>query len=251
MSRNPLVLLHGFMGSEVTFAGFDRGISRKLIPVGIPLPADDFDEALSSGHEAVARQILEGLDARGVNEFALLGYSMGGRVAMHIAALAPDRVERLILESAHPGLDSEQEREMRRRHDAAWAIRIRTEWPRVLEDWYNQSVFSSLSPTLRERLIQEKRSCDPEEAALTLESLSLGRQRPLWQDIADFHGPTLFISGEMDQRYQQVGERLAAHPGPIRHLSLKGAGHVVHREQPEAYLDALESFLSLESSPER
>lgn len=246
MSRLPLVLLHGFMGSEATFTGFDRALRRNQIPLTIPLPAGDLGRGLSVGHDDVANQILARLDTMGVEEFALLGYSLGGRVAMHIAALEPGRVEKLILESAHPGLESKKEREERRLHDEAWANRIRADWPRVLEDWYDQGVFSSLSPALRERLIAEKVEQDPEKAASMLQKLSLGRQRSFWGEMTGLPFPILFVSGEMDLRYKRVGERLAAQPGPIRHVSLRGAGHVVHREQPEAYLDALESFLSLE-----
>ena len=251
MTGHPLVLLHGFMGSAATFDRIGQGLSREVFPVTIPHPDENRSETLSSAHDSMARQILARLDHGGIGRYAVLGYSMGGRLAMHMAALAPERVECMILESAHPGLETQQDREVRRQHDATWAHRIRTGWPNVLEQWYEQDVFASLSLDLRKGLITEKGTQDPDEAATVLEALSLGRQRSFWSELAGFPFPILFISGEMDVRYRQVGERLAGESGPIRHVSLGGAGHVVHREQPEAYLDALESFLSLESSPER
>lgn len=251
MSRLPLVALHGFMGSARAFETLEWSCSRPVMALGIPEPVVEPDASLSSTHDDVARRLIATLQRNNVGRFHLLGYSMGGRLAMHMAAMAPDRIVTLVLESAHPGLESEGDRADRCQHDARWAERIRSEWPQVLEAWYNQDVFSSLTPELRRQLIAEKSGMNAELAATTLEALSLGQQRPIWNEIARLNRPVLFISGEMDERYRAVGERLAALPGPTRHLSIKDAGHVVHREQPEAYLAAVESFLSLESSPER
>jgi len=251
MSRLPVVALHGFMGSPDTFRGLVDGMSRPVLARELPVPDPFVDDALSDAHDRVARCLLDSLETEGVSRFHLLGYSLGGRIAMHMARQAPERVDHVILESAHPGLDDPREREARRNHDAEWAKRIRTGWPDVLDAWYDQGVFASLPSELRTRLRSEKMARDPEFMARTLESLSLGRQRPLWEDLARSASPILFVSGEMDDRYRGIGERLAAQSGPIRHQTLPGAGHVVHREQPEAYLAALESFLSLESSPQR
>lgn len=244
MSRIPLVALHGFMGSAATFGVLDGLSGREVVAMRITAPPSRPGEALSSTHDEVARDLLDSLRSRGVGRFDLLGYSMGGRIAMHMALLAPERVGMLILESAHPGIEAEEGRAARREHDATWADRLRLEWPDVLEAWYEQNVFDSLSPTLRQQLAAEKADMNPNMAAHMLEALSLGRQRPMWEEIAGFEGPSLFVSGEMDERYKQVGERLAALPGPIRHVTVKGAGHVVHREQPEAYLSALRHYLN-------
>ena len=241
----PLVLLHGFMGTPATFRQIEEALDRPLFSPDLTSLWRQSDG--SSGPERaldrLAHLVLADLSDRGVDRFDLLGYSLGGRVAMHLLKSAPDRVDRLILESAHPGLESEAERAARRTHDAAWAQRMRSEWPDVLSAWYDQAVFSSLPDSLRGELIREKQGQDPAVMADMLEGLSLGRQEPLWSVLADGASPILFISGEMDQRYQAIGERLAALSGPIRAVTLQGAGHVVHREQPGTYLGALRSFL--------
>ncbi|MDA0874176.1 MAG: alpha/beta fold hydrolase [Bacteroidetes bacterium] len=239
----PLVLLHGFLGDPATFDVLVEGLDGPALKLdlGEPFPVTD---QLSAGLDAEADRLLGVIASHGIDDFDLLGYSLGGRVAMHMARRASDRVQRLVLESAHPGLDSEAEREARRAHDARWAERIRKAWPAVLNEWYDQAVFASLAGTpLRDTLLHEKSDQDPEVAARQLEAWSLGRQANLWPFLGTWNRPILFISGEMDGRYTGVGERLATASGPIRHLIVEGAGHVVHREQPGPYLAALRSFL--------
>jgi len=271
MTALPVVALHGFMGSPETFSHLKERFPGRMLPVALPEPLavggdDSFEDEslteagenagestggypLSNGHDRVAKHLLAYLTQRGMDRFHLLGYSLGGRIAMHMAELAPERVDGLILESAHPGLEDGMEREARRDHDHAWATRFRVEGRGALESWYEQGVFSSLPDELRKTLIREKSNRSWESDADAMEALSLGGQRSQWEALAERIGPTLFISGEMDERYTKVGERLAMLSGQIRHVALEGTGHVVHREQPAAYLAALQSFLSKQSSP--
>lgn len=233
----PLVLLHGFMGGPGTFDDVVGGLHQPTyaLPLGDGVP---------SSLEGEADRLLETLSREGVHEFDLLGYSLGGRLAMHMAMKAPDRVHRLVLESAHPGMEEASERTARLDHDEQWAERLVDEWPDVLRAWYAQTVFASVADTpLLEAMIREKETRHPGVLARELKAWSLGLQKPKWSYLAHRTHPTLFISGEMDGRYQALGERLVALSGPIRHVSIRGAGHVVHREQPEAYLAALRSFL--------
>lgn len=236
----PLVLLHGFLGQARTFDRIVPALDRPTLALDLGEPRAP-TETPSASLDVEADRLLEAIEAP---VFDLLGYSLGGRVSLHVARRAPERVDRLILESAHPGLPDADERKTRVEHDARWAERIRSQWPEVLEAWYQQPVFASLAgTTLRQILIEEKSARDPEYAARQLDVWSLGRQVDHWSFLAQRDRPTLFISGEMDARYAAIGERLAAASGRIRHSSIAGAGHVVHREQPEAYLAALRSFL--------
>jgi 2-succinyl-6-hydroxy-2,4-cyclohexadiene-1-carboxylate synthase len=253
MKVRPLVALHGFMGSPSTFNALAQHWDGNFVALPLPKPSSPNNASaaltLSSAHEQAAREILADLATKDIQEFDLLGYSLGGRIAIHLARLFPERVHRLVLEAAHPGLDSESERDARREHDRHWAERIRRDGPGMLGEWYEQSVFASLSASLREELIQEKSRQSWSSIPRVLDSFSLGRQAPHWDALTERSRPTLFISGQMDLRYSQVGDRLETQSRQIRHISVPRAGHVVHREQPEAYLGALQSFLIQESSP--
>ncbi len=252
MSAPPVILLHGFMGTPATFDGVRDRLAERLgaevigllLPTPGPTPSGSAGGSLSAHHNLVAKAVLAELDDLGVDAFDIVGYSLGGRIAMHVSRLVPNRVQRLVLEAAHPGLISPEERQHRIEHDLAWAERIRSEWPRVLDDWYGQGVFASARETgLTNAMALEKRDGDAKSHATTLEQLSLGHQAPMWDFLAQMSCPGLFVSGEMDARYRAIGERLASLSGPMRHVNVKGAGHVVHREQPDAYLSTLESFL--------
>lgn len=247
MTARPLIALHGFMGSPATFDSLAQNWDGDFVALSLPKPSLPNNASaaltLSSAHEQAAREILSELVSRGIRDFDLLGYSLGGRIAMHIARVAPGRVYRLVLEAAHPGLESEHDRNARREHDRTWASRIRKEGAGSLNAWYQQSVFDSLSNPLREALIREKRDQSWSSIPRNLDAYSLGRQAPQWDALRHRVGPTLFISGQLDLRYAQVGSRLETQSPQIRHISVPGAGHVVHREQPEAYLGALQSFL--------
>jgi len=253
MKTLPLVALHGFMGSPSTFDHLVGRWSGKCIALSVPRPSWPNNASaaltLSSAHDQAARSILSQLDAKRIHVFDLLGYSMGGRIAMHIARLAPERVRRLVLEAAHPGLESEAARDARREQDRQWADRIRREGPGMLTAWYEQPVFASLSESIRGDLIEEKRGQSWSTIPSMLDAYSLGRQAPHWDFLKKHSRETLFISGERDERYSKLGAMLETQSPLIRHISVPNAGHIVHREQPEAYLGALNSFLIQETSP--
>ena len=245
-AESPLVFLHGFMGDGQTWKDIAEGCERTVWAIDLPGHgrSSSISDESPDPFSDFATAFWQLVDSRGAESVDLVGYSMGGRLAMHVALARPEMVRRLVLESAHPGLEAEGERRKRRQADAEWAQRIRTEWPGVLQAWHEQPVFASLLGTdLRARLIEEKRAGDPISLASALKSFSTGCQDSLVDHLSRLSMPILFVSGEMDTRYCEVGERLASRSGPMRHHIQKGAGHVVHREQPEAYLHVLKQFI--------
>ncbi|MDA0683521.1 MAG: 2-succinyl-6-hydroxy-2,4-cyclohexadiene-1-carboxylate synthase [Bacteroidetes bacterium] len=241
-----LIFLHGFLGDGQTWKQIADGCGRSAWAIDLPghgrsnvVPSTSQDP-----FSDVATAFWQLVEERGVELVDLVGYSMGGRLAMHIALERPDKVRRLVLESAHPGLEAEVERHQRVQADAEWAKRIRNDWPQVVQAWHEQSVFTSLKGShLQSELMAEKQTGDPFSLSVALELFSTGRQNPLADRLSTLPMPVLFVSGEMDTRYCEIGERLVSRPGPIHHYIQKDAGHVVHREQPEAYLHVLKQFI--------
>jgi len=257
-ANTPLVALHGFMGNGQSMATHLAGLSREVVAFDLPghgssdsssLP----DPAQESWFDASVNRIEQVLDQSGYARIDLVGYSLGGRVAMHLAIRMPERIRRLVLESSHPGSLSDEERAARWRSDTAWAERWVSSWPHALHEWYDQPVFQSLVDTghfsltvqksLRQTLIAEKSTSVPEEVARAHVGFSVSRQKDLTEALISSGIRTLFVSGELDSRYRAIGERLQARSGLIEHQSISGAGHIVHRENPGAYLEALSSFL--------
>jgi 2-succinyl-6-hydroxy-2,4-cyclohexadiene-1-carboxylate synthase len=122
-----LCFLHGFMGAAADWAPIGRGLQGEFQCVTIDLPGHG--QSLNPPEEAYSvagatEAVVEVLNAEGIDSCTLVGYSMGGRVALSLALRHPDRVHRLVLESASPGLRTEPERAERRDVDAERAARI-------------------------------------------------------------------------------------------------------------------------------
>ena len=197
--------------------------------------------------EALVADLCDLLDAHGIEVADWLGYSMGGRVALGAAVLAPGRVRRLVLESASPGLPTEEERFARRVADAQLARRIRVEGiRRFVEEWEGLPLFATqerLPPEVRASLRGRRLANDPEALAACLGGLGTGSQPSFWDDLGAVRGPVLVIAGEADPKYREIGGAMAERFPDARFEIVPGAGHAVHLEAPDAWLDLVLDFL--------
>ncbi|MEM0896362.1 MAG: alpha/beta fold hydrolase [Verrucomicrobiota bacterium] len=170
----------------------------------------------------------------------LLGYSMGGRLALHALLTDPGRWRSAIIVSAHPGLRHAADREIRLRNDQEWARKVRTqEWEAFLEEWNAQPVFGgadlmgSTAPgaTRRERM------------ALAFERWSLGRQEDLRGQFRRIDFPVLWVTGERDSKFCELASEAVAGFPLFRHEVVGNAGHRVPWERPEEFQSIVLAFL--------
>lgn len=154
----------------------------------------------------------------------LIGYSLGGRLAMHFAHHHPERIKSLIILSANPGL--EHGKQERVAWDEKWAYILETEGMKpFLKQWYKQPLFSSL----HYEQLQERDSHDPKVLAQILRELSPAKLPSMWSKLHDFSFPMLFLFGENDIKYHPIAKRLKKHfPVAI----VPGCGHAIHIENP-------------------
>ena len=245
--RPSLCFLHGFMGSSADWAPIGRGLQGEFRCATIDLPGhgqslDPPEEAYSI--EGATEAVVEVLDAEGIDSCTLVGYSMGGRVALSLALRHPDRVHRLVLESASPGLRTEPERADRRTVDAERAARIEENLEAFLADWYRLPLFGSLARhDLVDDMVQTRSTNDPQELARALRGLSPGRQTPFWDRLDEIDCPTLVLAGALDDRYTAITEEVAARIETVRRVVIPQAGHNIHAERPAAFRDVLRPFL--------
>lgn len=172
-----------------------------------------------------------------------VGYSMGGRLCLHAALARPDLVRGLVLVSATGGIDDDLERAARRRADDALADRIETIGvPAFVDEWLAQPLFAGLDPAAAgcaERLTNTTRGL-----ASSLRLAGTGTQAPLWDRLAGVDVPTLVIAGALDTKFVVLGERLAASIPDATLAVVDGAGHTVHLERPDAFLEVLLPWLA-------
>jgi len=248
---HPLLLLHGFTGSAATwsplsarFAPTFRTIALDLIGHG---RSDSPPDAQRYQIEHCVADLLAVLDALNIERADVLGYSMGGRVALHLAAAAPGRIGALVLESSSPGIADQAERAARIASDDALAGSIERDGiAAFVERWERLPLFASqaaLSAAIRTRLRAQRLQNDPRGLANSLRGMGAGRQPPLWDRLATLDIPTLLIAGQLDAKYRGIAHQMALALPDVRTVIVPGAGHAVHLEQPNAFIQNVLEFL--------
>lgn len=174
-----------------------------------------------------------------------VGYSMGGRTALHVALAHPASVGRLVLVSATAGLEDEQQRLARRKSDEALAQLVETEGVGpFLERWLSQPLFTGL-PAERAQM-SERLTNTATGLASSLRLSGTGSQDPLWGRLAELGAralPVLLVAGERDVKYVDLAYRLATGIGPCARVAVvAGAGHACHLERPEEVASIVDDF---------
>ena len=196
--------------------------------------------------EGASRYLADLLDGLGSQRAVLVGYSMGGRLALYFALRYPELCSGLFLESASPGLNDAKGHATRRRADEEKAARLESgDFDEFLHDWYRQPLFASLARN--EELLQKttgsRRRNDPEELARSLRGMGTGIQPSLWDELAGLEVPTLAVAGELDEKFVAIGRRMETGSPMVNFIQVPGAGHNLHAESPVAYADLLQDFL--------
>lgn len=196
--------------------------------------------------EGAARALVRLLDELRISRAVVVGYSMGGRLALYLALRHPERCAGLFLESASPGLEGAEYRASRRASDEKLASRLESEdFEKFLEDWYQQPLFAPLARDgeLLQRTIETRRRNDPVELAKSLRGMGTGSQPSLWVELSGLQAPTLTVAGALDEKYMEISRRMATASPMISSTIVSGVGHNVHVEATGRYLEMLRSFL--------
>ena len=248
-----LVMLHGFTGSAAGWGDhLDTLAAYGLRVIALDLPGHGQSDAPADprryGIEYCRQDILAALQELGVSqgEAVLLGYSMGGRVALYTAFSGFFRA--LILESASPGLEDPAEREQRRASDEALAASIERDGVQeFIDHWEKLPLFASqstLPPEAREALRGQRLSNRPGGLAQSLRGVGTGVQPSLHARLPTLHIPVLLIAGELDTKFSAIARSLAQALPQSQLRIVPGAGHAIHLERPEEF-DSLVGDFSL------
>jgi len=247
-----LLMLHGFMGST---ADWSDDITAPLISAGLQLLLIDLpghgktvtESDNDYSFQNCAAGLLCLLDDLHLESAHLLGYSMGGRLALYMAVRYPDRFDRVVLESASPGLKTESERKARIEQDAALAASMTSQpFERFLRAWYKQPLFSSVStrPDVLNEIIARRLANNPESLGRSLRGMGTGAQPSLWEELSALSSPLLLLVGKKDAKFTLIGREMAD-LCPAASLKIVGdAGHNVHLERPHEFATLVREFLS-------
>jgi 2-succinyl-6-hydroxy-2,4-cyclohexadiene-1-carboxylate synthase len=224
-----LVWLHGFTQTKATGHTFRSILAGAYELLTIDLPGHGENASVSASLEETADLLADVLPRE---PFILAGYSLGGRVALHVALRHRERLSRLVLLSATAGIADDDERRARRARDEELATRIETiGTDAFLDEWLAQPLFAALPADPVERAA---RSRDAAGLAESLRRSGTGTQAWLAPALGALDVPTTVVAGERDAKFVLEAQRLG---GLISRASLDavpGAGHAAHLEQPGA-----------------
>lgn len=234
----PILALHGFTGSGLDFAPLAAQLERQLVCPdlvghgGTDAPAGQQDYLMS---KAVGR-LATMLNRMKLARLPVVGYSMGGRVALQLALAAPERVSALVLIGATPGLKTRDERRARRFSDSLLASEIVKEGVEAFADrWEALPLIASqqrIASPWRDAMQARRRDQRAEGLAGSLRGMGTGRMPPLWTRLPELAVPTLLITGERDDKFTAIA-RDAVGLMPKASLSvIRDAGHCAHLERP-------------------
>ena len=248
-----IVLLHGFTQTGRCWGPVSDDLARDHLVLAPDAPghagSTDVRADLPTTADLVADAVRPHLtdpdpEAGGEGAPVWVGYSMGGRVALHVALAHPELVGGLVLVGAHPGIEDAAERAERRAADERLAADLRRDGvDAFLERWLALPLFAGLPPWAR--FDDERRRNTAEGLASSLELAGTGTQAPLWEALGRLAAtPVLAVAGAEDAKFAAVADRLAHAVGPTAAVRLvPGAGHAAHLERPAVFGALLRAWL--------
>ncbi len=249
----PLLFLHGFMGSAEDWEPVVRDLRDEFRCIRFDLPGHGRSAAARGNMAQACETIVRQLAATWTRRFGVIGYSMGGRIALYLALHYRDRVGGLLLESASPGLLDASERFKRAAADAELAKRLEAighaggnGFEAFLKDWYAQPLWATLRrrPELLESTMARRRRNDPAALAQTLRTLGVGEQPSLWDELPRCPAPVRCVVGSEDVKYRALAGEMRAWAPHISVVQVSGCGHNVHLEAPGEYVRCVRDFFS-------
>lgn len=242
-ARRPpsLLCLHGFLGRGADWDAVRAHLPSAWIVDAPDLPGHGRASGLT-GEETTMDAAVERVLGGPPEPVDVVGYSMGGRLALHLAVTRPEAVRRLVLVSASPGLRTAAERAARRTLDAERAREIADDLPGFLDRWYRMPLFDLPEP-LRRRLTAERLAhADAEGLRRSLDGMGTGAQPSHWDALATLPMPTWAVVGARDAKFVGLAHEMAE-AGPVEVVVVPGAGHLLPAERPEALADVLRHVL--------
>lgn len=246
--RPAVLFLHGFMGRGRDWLPVVEELAPDyycLLP-DLPGHGDTSWDKHRASWDGVADAVLQVLERRRVASCALVGYSMGGRLALYLLLQYPARFRAAVLESASPGLETAEERRIRREHDGRLAQAMESQpIEKTVRDWYDQPLFATMHkyPERLSRLIKDRENHDPHGLAAALRVMGTGQQPSLWDRLPACSTPLCLVAGELDVKFAQLARRMA---GACRSAELHlvpDCGHNVHWENEAGYTRLVKGFL--------
>lgn len=255
-SPQPLILLlHGFMGNMDEFDTAIKLLSDEFSYLTIDLPGHGKTQVLGGDEyytmANTAHALIELLNKFHISQCLLMGYSMGGRLALYLSLHFPERFTKVVLESASPGLATEKARQERIKHDAQIARKLarsinKNDFAAFLSNWYNQTIFAAIKNHPEyDRMIASRLHNHPLELAKSLHFMGTGSQPSLWETLTKITQPLLLLVGEYDQKFIDINTEMVKICKSAQLKIIPNAGHNIHLENTQEFVQNIRYFLAI------
>ena len=262
LSYPAILFLHGFMGDRTEFELAIADISKQFYCVAINLPAHGEIDVIKQMTDQIADQddyytiqstanlVIKFLDFLRIEQCFLVGYSMGGRLALYLTIYFPQYFHKVVLESASAGLRTAAEKSERLAKDQKLATELEHlknhDFQLFLENWYQQSIFASLrSHPNFPQMLEKRLNNSPAQLAKSLRNLSIGMQPSLWEKLSENEVPLLLLVGELDLKFVQVNQQMQQLCKLSQLQIVPNCGHNIHFENPNLFIEKIQSFFKL------
>jgi len=245
-----IIFFHGFLGSGLDWEEIIDRFSSDFYCLAIDLPGHGKTRVLGSNSaysmESFAGSFTKFVQSSGFIRPVLVGYSMGGRIAMYLTISVKNLWFAAIFESATPGLRDEKQRLERQTEDNKISKRLEIEnLENFITDWYKQPLFKTLGKSKKFKLILKRRmNNSPEELAKVLRMMGVGVQHSLWDACRMINIPILLLAGEFDRKFSNIIKDMKSLNSDFDVQIIQNAGHNVHFEEPDRYFEQINRFLT-------
>ncbi|KAH7688939.1 isochorismate synthase / 2-succinyl-5-enolpyruvyl-6-hydroxy-3-cyclohexene-1-carboxylate synthase / 2-succinyl-6-hydroxy-2,4-cyclohexadiene-1-carboxylate synthase / O-succinylbenzoate synthase protein [Dioscorea alata] len=264
-NNKAVIFLHGFLGTSEDWIPVMRSLSATTRCISIDLPGHGESKLQSKQGFVISLDLVTEILHKLICDVTsggviLVGYSMGARIALHMALKYKEKIHGAVIISGSPGLRDEAARRVRAAQDDARARNLLTfGLQRFLETWYSGKLWTSLRshPHFQQILSSRSRHDDIQTLAKSLSGLSTGRQRSLWEDLKDCSRPLLLIVGETDTKFREISKCMFNEINNSRDvhqveddeplcdmLVVPNSGHAVHLENPLPVINAIRKFIT-------
>jgi 2-succinyl-6-hydroxy-2,4-cyclohexadiene-1-carboxylate synthase len=246
MSTDPLLLLHGFGGDEADWGAVRGHLEPRAACAEQLYGHSGREESEPGSFEAEVDRLATRLRRRGPGRAHVVGYSLGGRLALGLLVRHPDLFSRATLIGAQPGLGSELLRAERRRADAVWIELLESRGlDAFLDRWQAQPLFASqvrFPDAMRARRLRLRERHDSQGLAQAMRCLGLGAMPDLGSALERITIPVQLVTGDLDDKFTAIAAEMAQRLPRAECLTLAGCGHNPLLEQPAALAALIQRY---------
>lgn len=247
-----VLLLHGFTGSQRTWDDVKNELVKQFQVITLDLPGHGKTNTSPKTMAQCCYDIEKFLEYLNVSNVHLLGYSMGGRVALSFTMLYPDRISSLMLESSSPGLKTTNERQNRMKKDEQLAKMIEEKGIKhFVHFWENIPLFDTqkqLPDAVQAKIRQERLQQNAVGLANSLRYMGTGKQPSWWDKLEQLTHPTYLIVGGCDQKFVAINQEMKTKLQQGFYTVVPEAGHAIHIERPSIFSNHIKIFLQEQQS---